>query len=101
MAKTYEKIYLSGGATQKDLQYGPIYNVSLDLDDAEEKGAIREVKTKDGKTKRYLNFTLSERKEPTEWGQTHTAFLNVASEEKAKPASTSKAKKKNEDELPF
>lgn len=101
MAK-YEKVYLNGGGTEKSFDWGSFVNVSINLEDAKAKGAIKEVKSKDGSTKTYLNFTLAERKEPSEWGQTHSAYISV-DKEAAKPAAKkgSTAKKEESDDLPF
>jgi hypothetical protein len=103
MAK-YEKVYLNGGGTEKTFEWGSFVNISINLEDAKAKGAIKEVKSEGGSVKTYLNFTIAERREPSEWGQTHSAYISVESgggKPAGKPAGKASAKKEDDDDLPF
>lgn len=101
-----EKTYINGGA--KGITFdngGTIINCYIDLDDAKEKGLI--TKTQSGKN--IIAFTLAERREPSQFGDTHYMYNKPYDKDKGGSAKTKVAKTKSapskddsgEDELPF
>lgn len=100
-----DKIYLNGGG--KEIKFsngGSIIDCYIDLDDAKEKGLLK--KTKSGKN--IVVFTLAERREESEWGDTHYFFHKpyepTTGGGKAKPAKAKKSKLEDDedtDDLPF
>lgn len=102
-----EKIYLNGsGKEVKFSNGGSIINCYIDLDDAKEKGLIR--KTKAGKN--IVVFSLAERREESEYGDTHYLFHKPYEPKesertkkvaKTKESSSKKAEDDGMDDLPF
>lgn len=103
-----DKIYLNGsGKEVKFSNGGSIINCYIDLDDAKEKGLLR--KTKNGKN--IVVFSLAERREESEYGDTHYLFHKPyeagESERKKKVAKVKEAPSKSKsndediDDLPF
>ena len=97
-----DKIYLNGGG--KEIKFsngGSIIDCYIDLDDAKEKDLLR--KTKAGKN--IVVFTLAERREASEWGDTHY-FYHKPYEPvgKSKPTKSKKSNLEDDedtDDLPF
>lgn len=102
-----EKIYLNGGG--KEFKFdngGSVMNIYVDIDDAMKKGAVSTSKA----GKRYLNLTISENREVTEFGDTHHLYFRDWKSKSDSGKSSGKPKGKagkktslddDEDELPF
>lgn len=105
MSEKREKIYVSGGGKEvKFSNGGSLINVYIDVDDAKEKGLLTTSKS----GKRYLSFTIAERREENDYGDTHYIFVSKKNDgssksapAKAAPAKSAPKKKDDDDELPF
>jgi|TARA_R100001443_G_scaffold3198_1_gene10150 hypothetical protein len=87
MNKTEEKIYVGSGKQVKDFD---MVNVTLDLSSI--KDSQDHVYEFNGK--KYINLTVSKRKEVSEYGKTHNVTINTFKPE-------SKDDSKSGDQLPF
>src|SRR3990172_820447 len=86
MAK--KKIWAKGGGVTKNFDNGgSVLNVYIDIDDAMERGFVR--KSKQG-GKNILSFIMSERQEPSEYGDTHSLYRLATPEEEAADGGSAK-----------
>jgi len=88
MSEKKEKNYLASSIKEVTTQYGKLFNFSMKMEDLK------------GIEKRgWVNFTVAERKEPSEKGATHYAFENTY---EPKQDDNEKVKvSKGGDDLPF
>lgn len=113
-----KKIWAKGGGVTKNFDNGgSVLNIYIDIDDAIEKGFVRDSK----QGKRILSVIVSERAEASEYGDTHSLYRLATPEEEAaeggggaktykpaamayKPATAASkpaAKQASDDDLPF
>jgi hypothetical protein len=84
MSEKKEKIYLPSSIKEIKTKYGTMMVANLKVDDLQ-------ANSKNG----WISMVISERREPSEKGATHYAYVNDY-----KPKETVKAKK-DDDDLPF
>ena len=84
MSEKKEKIYLPSSIKEIKTKYGTMMVANLKIDDLQ-------ANSKNG----WISMVISERREPSEKGATHYAYVNDY-----KPKETVKTKK-DDDELPF
>jgi|TARA_R100000988_G_C3919070_1_gene125868 hypothetical protein len=87
MSEKKEKIYLPSSIKEIKTQYGAMIIANLKVDELQKN-------SKNG----WVSMVISERREPSEKGATHYAYVN---DYKPKDTETAKSKKDDNDDLPF
>ncbi len=76
-----DKVYLKCSAKARDTRYGQIVNIGVKADD------LIAFATQHKNARGYVNLTLSQRREPGQYGDTHSVTLDTY-EPKAKSDAT-------------
>ena len=87
MSEKKEKIYLPSSIKEINTKYGTMMVANFKVDELQKN-------SKNG----WVSMVISERREPSEKGATHYAYVN---DYKPKDTETSKSKKDDDDDLPF
>ncbi len=64
-----QKIYV-GGAKEVESQYGGFHKISFNRDDLE-------LMMQNLNAKGYVNLNMNKRREPSQWGQTHSLVIDL------------------------
>ena len=87
MSEKKEKIYLPSSIKEINTKYGTMMVANFKVDELQKN-------SKNG----WVSMVISERREPSEKGATHYAYVN---DYKPKDTETAKSKKDDDDDLPF
>tara|TARA_Y100001963_G_scaffold125511_1_gene177195 strand:- start:477 stop:740 length:264 start_codon:yes stop_codon:yes gene_type:complete len=87
MSEKKEKIYLPSSIKEINTKYGTMMVANFKVDELQKN-------SKNG----WVSMVISERREPSEKGATHYAYVN---DYKPKDTETAKSKKDDNDDLPF
>ena len=90
MSETKEKIYLPSSIKEINTKYGTMMVANLKVEDLQKN-------SKNG----WISMVISERREPSEKGATHYAFVNDYEPPKDSKPASKKSTAKAEDDLPF